>query len=318
MIAARPAVRGEAGTPAARRRPGAVRGAALHPKVVAAAMSTREPPAVRGGGYVIDALEAALWALRTTASFEDGVLAAVNLGDDADTTAAIYGQLAGAIYGLEGIPAHWRERVHLRAEILAFADALYDLDRSRPAIKRFAHVRPSRIVACETPEQVATALRASEEVAIRSGGHCFAGHSSTTGTLIDVTPMDEVTLDGESATIGAGARLGNIYDALAAHGRTIVAGCGPTVGISGLLLGGGIGILGRRHGLTCDQLVSAQVVLADGRIVECDDDHHPDLFWALRGAGGGALRCRHAFHRSRRCPPSARRCSTSSSRATPR
>ena len=98
--------------------------------------------------------------------------------------------------------------------------------------------------------------------------------------------MDEITLDGELATIGAGARLGNIYDALAAHGRTIVAGCGPTVGISGLLLGGGIGILGRRHGLTCDQLVSAQVVLADGRIVECDDNHHPDLFWALRGAGG--------------------------------
>ena len=64
--------------------------------MIAAASSVREPPAVRGGGYVIDALEAALWALRSTASFEAGVLAAVNLGDDADTTAAIYGQLAGA------------------------------------------------------------------------------------------------------------------------------------------------------------------------------------------------------------------------------
>jgi ADP-ribosylglycohydrolase len=100
----------------------------LHPEVIAAASSVREPPAVRGGGYVIDALEAALWALRSTASFEAGVLAAVNLGDDADTTAAIYGQLAGAIYGLEGIPSHWRERVHLADEILAFADALHALE----------------------------------------------------------------------------------------------------------------------------------------------------------------------------------------------
>jgi ADP-ribosyl-[dinitrogen reductase] hydrolase len=100
----------------------------LHPKVVAAASSTREPPAVRGGGYVVDALEAALWALRSTSSFEEGVLAAVNLGDDADTTAAIYGQLAGAVYGLEGIPARWRERVLMRDEILAFADALHALE----------------------------------------------------------------------------------------------------------------------------------------------------------------------------------------------
>jgi ADP-ribosyl-[dinitrogen reductase] hydrolase len=104
----------------------------LHPKVVAAATSTREPPAVRGGGYIIDALEAALWALRSTSSFQEGVLAAVNLGDDADTTAAIYGQLAGAVYGLAGIPQHWRDRVLLREEILAFADALHALEPEAP------------------------------------------------------------------------------------------------------------------------------------------------------------------------------------------
>ena len=74
---------------------------ALDARVRAALASTREPPAVRGGGYVVDALEAALWALRTTRTFEEGLLAAVNLGDDADTTAAIYGQLAGARYGVE-------------------------------------------------------------------------------------------------------------------------------------------------------------------------------------------------------------------------
>lgn len=87
----------------------------------------RTPPDIRGGGYILDALEAALWAVASTGTFEAAVLAAVNLGDDADTTAAIAGQLAGALYGLEGIPPHWRERVHRGDEILALADNLRGL-----------------------------------------------------------------------------------------------------------------------------------------------------------------------------------------------
>ncbi len=101
--------------------------AGLHPKVAevaAGSFKVRTPPQIRGGGYVVDALEAALWALHSTSTFEAGVLAAVNLGDDADTTAAIFGQLGGAIYGLSGIPPHWRDRVLMREEILALADAL--------------------------------------------------------------------------------------------------------------------------------------------------------------------------------------------------
>jgi FAD/FMN-containing dehydrogenase len=90
-----------------------------------------------------------------------------------------------------------------------------------------------------------------------------------------------------SALQGAGTRLGELYDTLAGHGRTIPAGCGPDVGIAGLTLGGGLGIPGRRHGLTCDHLLAAQVVLADGRLVDCDDHHEQELLWALRGAGGG-------------------------------
>ena len=110
-------------------------GEPLHPKVAAVAAGsflTKEPPVIRGGGYIVDALEAALWALRSTSSFEEGVLAAVNLGDDADTTAAIYGQLAGAVYGVDGIPPHWREKVVMRDEILALADSLYDLAHRDP------------------------------------------------------------------------------------------------------------------------------------------------------------------------------------------
>ena len=111
--------------------------------------------------------------------------------------------------------------------------------------------------------------------------------------MIDVSPMDAVGVGDGSATIGAGARLGAIYDALDEHGVTIPAGCGTTVGIAGLTLGGGLGIMGRRHGLLCDSLAAATIVLADGRTVTCSDDEHPDLFWALRGAGNGALRRRH-------------------------
>ena len=167
--------------------------------------------------------------------------------------------------------------------------AAYDTLR-RPAIPGFDDVRPAAIVRCAGAQDVAAALAFARSarlpVAIRSGGHCFAGRSTSEGVVVDVTPMASVTVAGELATIGAGARLGDAYDTLDAHGLTIAAGCGPTVGIAGLTLGGGLGILGRLHGLTSDRLRAAQVVLADGRVVNCDADAEADLFWALRGAGG--------------------------------
>jgi FAD/FMN-containing dehydrogenase len=131
------------------------------------------------------------------------------------------------------------------------------------------------------------AQRAGLPLSIRCGGHSVAGHSSTEGILIDVTPMRRISVSDGVATIVAGVRLGELYEALDEHGVTIPAGCGPSVGIAGLTLGGGIGILGRRYGLTCDRLLRAEVVLRDGRVIECDEKQEPDLFWALRGAGGG-------------------------------
>ena len=167
--------------------------------------------------------------------------------------------------------------------------AAYDALR-RPAIPGFDDVRPAGIVLCAGPEDVAAALAfarsAGLPVAVRSGGHCFAGRSTTEGVVVDVSPMASVAVAGERATIGAGARLGDVYDALDADGLTIAGGCGPTVGIAGLTLGGGLGILGRLHGLTSDGLRAAQVVLADGGVVTCDADAEAELFWALRGAGG--------------------------------
>ena len=97
--------------------------------IAAGSFKVRQPPQIRGTGYVVDALEAALWAFWTTADFEAGALAAVNLGDDADTTGAIYGQLAGAYYGLEGIPEPWLERIALRDGIAGLAEGLLELAR---------------------------------------------------------------------------------------------------------------------------------------------------------------------------------------------
>jgi hypothetical protein len=166
----------------------------------------------------------------------------------------------------------------------------YDTTR-RPAIGRFHHVRPRAVVrcadACDVVETLAVARLLRLPVAVRGGGHCFAGRSSTTGIVLDVSPMDAVTVADGQAVVGGGTRLGPLYDALAAHGLTIPAGCGPTVGIAGLTLGGGFGALGRRYGLTCDHLAGARVVCGDGRVVDCDARREPDLFWALRGGGPG-------------------------------
>jgi ADP-ribosyl-[dinitrogen reductase] hydrolase len=85
----------------------------------------KHPPQIRGTGYVVESLEAALWAFHNSASFEEGCLLAVNLGDDADTTGAIYGQIAGAFYGLEGIPQKWRAKVHQHDRILQLAEELF-------------------------------------------------------------------------------------------------------------------------------------------------------------------------------------------------
>jgi FAD/FMN-containing dehydrogenase len=99
----------------------------------------------------------------------------------------------------------------------------------KPAMARFAHMRPAAVVLCQTPADVAATIafarRTRLQAAIRSGGHSVAGRSSTNGIVIDVTPMGRVSVDGEVATVGAGVRLGSLYDALAEHRLAIPAGC---------------------------------------------------------------------------------------------
>ncbi|WP_020662709.1 FAD-dependent oxidoreductase [Amycolatopsis benzoatilytica] len=151
--------------------------------------------------------------------------------------------------------------------------------------------KPAAVANCAKPEDVQACVAAAGgrvPLAARSGGHSYAGYSAPDGGLvIDVGGMSGVDVQGEQVVIGAGARLGDVYSALAKAGRCLPAGSCPTVGIAGLALGGGIGVLARKYGLTCDRLQSAQIVTPDGKLRTVSADADADLFWALRGGGGG-------------------------------
>lgn len=158
---------------------------------------------------------------------------------------------------------------------------------------RFDSVQPMAIAYCASPADVQVCLAFAQRFGLpltpRAGGHSSAGYSTTNGMIIDVTRMNAVKVNAgaATATVGAGARLIDVYDALAQYGLALPAGSCSTVGVAGLTLGGGHGVLGRKFGLTCDNVLAAQVVTADGRILDCDANHNPDLFWAIRGGGGG-------------------------------
>jgi len=126
---------------------------------------------------------------------------------------------------------------------------------------------------------------------VRSGGHSYAGLSSTTGLLVDLSRLSSVTVAGNGrASIGAGATLGSVYARLWAAGRrTIPAGSCPTVGVAGLTLGGGHGFVARAFGLACDSLREVRIVTADGHAHDVSATSRQNLFWALRGGGAGSF-----------------------------
>jgi FAD/FMN-containing dehydrogenase len=156
---------------------------------------------------------------------------------------------------------------------------------------RFDSLHPAGIAYCRNPHDVVTCLAFVRSygvpVAARSGGHSYAGWSSTSGLIVDVTRMAGVSVSGGTATVGAGTRLIDVYNGLAAYGRAVPGGSCPTVGIAGVTLGGGVGVVSRAYGLTSDNVQSLQIVTADGQIRTCNASSNPDLFWACRGGGGG-------------------------------
>ena len=155
-------------------------------------------------------------------------------------------------------------------------------------------VKPVAIVRPRDAGEVARVLplvaEAGFQVAVRAGGHSYSGRSLVDGGIVlDLAALDAVAIDPATRTgrAGGGATAGRYTSLAAEHGLATGFGDTGSVGIAGLTLGGGIGLLSRRFGLTVDDLVGADVVTADGRALAVDDDHEPDLFWALRGGGGG-------------------------------
>jgi FAD/FMN-containing dehydrogenase len=158
--------------------------------------------------------------------------------------------------------------------------------------RRFDPLHPAAVVRVASSADVATSIgfarRFGLPLHVRSGGHSYLGASSGPGLVIDLRGLDQVRVDSGTgtATLGAGIALIDAYDGLASHGVAIPAGSCPTVGVSGLALGGGIGVVVRQYGLTCDRLVAATVVTASGDTITVSGSHHADLLWALRGGGG--------------------------------
>jgi hypothetical protein len=205
---------------------------------------------------------------------------------------------------------------HRLAASLSARSTLYrPWDARYPALEipfnhRYAGIKPAGIVACGSVRDVREALRWTREVGLpavpRSGlGHNYAGYSTTTGLLLNMARMRSIVStpepgaartrtygpmtvvhDAGTVTVGAGVTNGDLHPLLEDRGMFVPTGRCPTVGVAGLVLGGGIGFSDKMFGLTCDRLVATTLVLADGRVVQASDDCHPDLFWACRGGAG--------------------------------
>jgi len=179
-------------------------------------------------------------------------------------------------------------RAAVHGRVLTPASSGYDAARV-VFNRRYDHVRPPAVVQVRDSADVRAVVRWAERYDIplvaRSGGHGYNGDStSSSAVVVDLDALNHISYRDGRATIGPGARTLDVYSGLAAEGVTIPAGSCPTVGLGGLVLGGGMGLAGRAFGLTLDRVTSFDVVTADGRRRRVQDDH--DLFWALRGGGG--------------------------------
>ena len=184
-----------------------------------------------------------------------------------------------------------RLRAGLAGRVIGPEDAEYD--EARAVFYGGFDRRPAAIVRAANADDVSRVVTVAAdtgfELAVRSGGHSVAGHSTTEGGIVlDLSEMRDLEIDPESRTawVEPGLTTGEYSVAANAHGLATGFGDSGSVGIGGITVGGGVGYLVRKYGLTIDDLLAADVVTADGAILRVDEDQHPDLFWAIRGGGG--------------------------------
>lgn len=183
-------------------------------------------------------------------------------------------------------------RARLAGRLLLDGDAGYEQVRL-PFNQVYRAQRPDAIARCLRSSDVQACLdfaaRNRFPVAARSGGHSYRAYCTPQDALVvDLERMDSVHVRADgTAVVGAGARMIDMYEVLAKHGRAVPGGTCPTVGIAGLTLGGGLGVLMRKYGLTCDRLAEAQLVTPDSTLCTVSPSARSDLYWALRGGGGG-------------------------------
>ena len=184
--------------------------------------------------------------------------------------------------------------------MLTPADAEY-ASTAIPANARYAAVRPAVIARCADEADVVTSIQWAVENGMplvpRGGGHNYAGLSTTEGLVIDLAALNSASLDTGTgiAVVGGAATNQDALDATAGGPFFLPAGTCLSVGVGGLVLGGGIGYNSRWAGLTCDHLTSTRIVLATGEVLEIDANQDPDLFWACRGATGGTFGVHTSF-----------------------
>ena len=205
--------------------------------------------------------------------------------------AVVLGQPATPIAALSA--SAWDDLAsRLTGHLLRPGDAMYPAATIISAA-RYMGTRPAGIAVCVSPQDAAVCVIWAREhgvpFVVRSGGHNYAGFSTSDGLVIDVKGMRSVAVDPatRTAVVAGGANNADVGEALAPYGVYFPGGRCPTVGVSGLTLGGGWGFSCRHLGMTCDSLVSTEVVTASGDIVTASESENADLFWAVRGAGGG-------------------------------
>ncbi|MEU5402550.1 FAD-binding oxidoreductase [Streptomyces sp. NPDC005963] len=182
-------------------------------------------------------------------------------------------------------------RQQVTGEVIVPGDSGYD--EARTVFNGMIDRRPAVIVQCHSPTDVSHAIRFGRNhdlaIAVRGGGHSVAGMAVNDGGLVvDLRHLHDVSVDPEARTarIGGGATMSQLDRATQPHHLATTGGRASTTGVGGFTLGGGSGWLERKFGLACDNLLAAEVVTADGRIVRTSADEHPELFWALHGGGG--------------------------------